>query len=502
MLKEKWTALKERVTNNPSFTVKEQLGYAGGVFGNEMGQDSVNTFSDKFFRDFMGIDNRLMTIMGNVFTAFGLVLAPLAGNVVDTPVRPGKRTPTKTVLLLSPIPFAVASMLLFVVPFHDAFCNFLWTLIIKLIYNAADAFYDTSLTAMSLRMTTNAKDRKNFFTLATLAQSLGSMLPGWLIPIVVGSAKTPSGKQAGYFFVALAFCMLGLAAMSAPYFTLNEKLRVEKRPDKVKINWDRKTLVTVLHSRSFVTVQIGNFFEQIRQLSYKLLPYIYEDCFGDYKMKAVIDAVSGTLSYAGLAAVPVLNSRFSARTIMSGSYAFTGVFYSLMALFGLNYKKDKIRRFRYLIGLLIGISGMPNNAIIATKKVLIGDATDYMEWYSTREYGMPIRSEGLISSTQSILGTVYNFIRTNFYNIGFERINYNEGASKSGVEQTAQTLRGLYLMFTLCGVFGNLCAAGTYLFDNFTGKRKAAVMAELEAFRAKREELQNEIEEDSASENE
>lgn len=493
MIREKLISLKEKITNNPSFTVKEQLGYAGGVFGNEMGQDSVNTFSDKFFRDFMGIENRLMTIMGNIFTVTGLAVAPIAGNVVDTPVRQGKRTPTKTVLLLSPIPFAVASMLLFVVPFSNAFYNFLWTLVIKLIYNTADAFYDTSLTAMSLRMTTNAKDRKNFFTLATLAQALGSMLPGWLIPLVVGSAKTPSGKQAGYFFVALAFCVLGLAAMFAPYFTLNEKLRVEKRPDKVKINWDRNTIATVLHSRSFVTVQIGNFFEQIRQLSYKLLPYIYEDCFGDYKMKAIIDAVSGTLSYAGLASVPFLNSRFSARTIMSGSYAFTGVFYSLMALFGIKYKKDRIRRFRYLIGLLIGISGMPNNAIIATKKVLIGDATDYMEWYSTKEFGTPIRSEGLISTTQSILGTAYNFIRTNFYNVSFEKIRYSEGASKAGLEQSDGTLRGLYLMFTLCGVFGNLLAAATYLFDNFTGKRKEAIMAELLAFRARREELREEI---------
>ncbi len=495
MLKERWTALKEKVTNNPSFTVKEQLGYAGGVFGNEMGQDSVNTFSDKFFRDFMGIENRLMTIMGNVFTAFGLLIAPIAGNVVDTPVPLNRRTPTKTVLLYAPVPFAVASMLLFVVPFHQSFYNFLWTLIIKLIYNAADAFYDTSLTAMSLRMTTDAKDRKNFFTLATLAQALGSMLPGWLIPLVVGSAKTPSGKQSGYFVVALVFCILGLAAMYGPYFTLTEKLRVEKRPDKAKINWDRKTLATVLHSRSFVTVQIGNFFEQIRQLSYKLLPYIYEDCFGDYKMKAVIDAVSGTLSYAGLAAVPVLNSRFSARTVMSGSYAFTGLFYSVMALFGLKYKTEKIRKYRWLIGLLIGISGMPNNAVIASKKVLIGDATDYMEWYSTKEFGTPIRSEGLISTTQSILGTAYNFIRTNFYNISFERIHYNEGASGTGVEQTPQTLRGLFLMFTLCGVFGNLCAAGTYLFDNFTGARKAAIMAELEAFRAKRETLRESLEE-------
>ena len=33
----------QAIKNNPSFTVKEQLGYSGGIFGNTMGQDCVYT---------------------------------------------------------------------------------------------------------------------------------------------------------------------------------------------------------------------------------------------------------------------------------------------------------------------------------------------------------------------------------------------------------------------------------------------------------------------------
>ncbi len=501
MLKKKFHDVKERVFSNTTISVKEQFGYAGGVFGNAMGQDSVNTFSDKFFRDFMGIKNRYMTIMGNVFTISGLIISPIVGNIVDTPVSKEKRTPTKTILLFAPIPFAITSMLLFLVPSSNPFYNYIWSFIAKFIYSTSDTFYDTALSTMSLRMTSNANDRKNFYTLATFSQSLGSMLPGWLIPIVVGMAKTPAGKQKSYFFVALVFCIIGLITMFAPYFTLNENLRIEKRPEKVKVNWDKKTFSTMMHSRSFLVIQMGNFFEQIRQLSYKLLPYIYEDCFGDLKMKAVIDAVSGSLSYAGLAATPVINSKFSPRTVMSGGYAFTGIFYSIMSLFAFGYSSTKMKKYRYLIGLMIGIAGMPNNAIIATKKVLLGDSTDYMEWYSTKRYGTPIRSEGLISATQSLLGSFYNFIRTNLYNILFESIGYQTGASKEGFAQSTKTLRGIYLMFALCGVFGNFLAAGVYLFDNFTGKRKAAIMAELSEFRSQRKKLQEEFEETGVNAN-
>ena len=52
--------------------LKEQLGYAGGIFGNAMGQDAVLTFSDKFNRNYMGISNKNLLIRGNVSTILSL----------------------------------------------------------------------------------------------------------------------------------------------------------------------------------------------------------------------------------------------------------------------------------------------------------------------------------------------------------------------------------------------------------------------------------------------
>ncbi|MCQ2485043.1 MAG: MFS transporter [Clostridia bacterium] len=500
MIKEKLQRFKSQVIDNPSFTVREQVGYSMGIFGNSMAQDSVNTFSDKFFRQFMGISGKHMTLLGNILIGLGFAVPPIAGNILDTPVAANKRAPSKSILMITPLPFALTSMLLFIVPFPDPFKNFIWAMLIKLVYNTVDAFYDASLNAMSLRMTTNAKDRKNFYTISTLASALGSMLPGWIIPIAVGSSDDVNRQKWMYFFVALIFCVLGIISMFAPYFTLEEKIRIVEKPKKTAVNWDRETISTMFHSRTFMLVQIANFFEQIRQLSYKLLPYIYDDVFDDYSMKAVIDAISGTLSYVGLAAVPVITSKVSARTVMCGGYAFTGVFYTLMSLFGSGFNLKSLRKKRYLIGIMIGISGMPNNAIAAAKKVVVGDATDYMEWYSQKNFGTPIRSEGLIGATQGILGNLYNLIRTNIYNVLFDGLGYKANITDSTGKtvkavQTNKTLRGIYLMFTLCGVFGNLLASACYLFDNYTGKRRDAILHELEGMRETRAALIKELEE-------
>ena len=494
MIKEKIAKFKSGISDNPSFTVKEQVGYAGGIFGNCMAQDSVETFSDKFFRNFMGIDSKRMTLMSNILLILGFIVPPIAGNILDTPVSADRRPPSKRILQITPIPFAVTSMLLFVVPFSDPFKNFVWAMLFKLVYNTVDAFYDMSLNTLSLRMTTNAKDRKNFYTVSTLASALGSMLPGWIIPVIVGSTDDAIRQKWLYFFVALGFCILGVITMYAPYFTLNEKIRVEKRPEKTKVNWDKQTVSTMLHSRSFIVIQIGNFFEQIRQISYKLLPYIYEDAFDAYSMKAIIDIISGSLSYVGLLSVPFITSKVSARTVMSGGYAFTGLCYTLMSLFGLKFDVQKLRSKKWIIGVIIGIAGMPNNAISASKKVITGDATDYMEWYSRKTYGTPIRSEGLVCATTNFLSGIYNFIRTNLYNNMFTLIKYKEGTVTVGgkskkAPQTNSTLKGIYLMFTLCGVVGNFLASGSYLFDNYTGKRRENILAELAEMREKKEEL-------------
>lgn len=485
MIKEKINRFIDPIKNNPSFTIKEQLGYAGGIFGNAMGQDSIDTFDDIFIRTYMFAekDFYLITIIENILMFMGFITPPVAGSILDTPARPGKKTPSKILTGTMPLPFTIASLLLFIVPSADPIKNFVWFLAFKLIFKTVDTFYDLSLNTLSLRMTNNANDRKNFYTVATLAASLGSMCPGWVIPVIVETSKDPTRQKQLYFICALIFGVIGLCAMLAPYFTLEEKLKVVKKPEKTAIVWDKQTISTLLHCRSFIILELATFFEQIRQLSYKLLNYMYRDVFGLYKMKVAIDAISGVLSYVGLGAVPVLGRKFSARTILCGGFAYTGFFYTLMSLFAIKFNVNKIRKYKWLIGVMIGLAGMPNNAISASKKIIVGDATDYMEWYSEKTFGTPIRSEGLVSAAQSVFGNVFNLIRTNFYNIAFQKIGYKSASAGEAVTQTTGALKGIFLMFTLCGVVGNFLASGSYLFDNYTGRKKDGILKELENMR-------------------
>lgn len=491
-IKKQLLKLKSTYLDNESVSNREQLGFAGGIFGNAMGQDSYETFADKFDRNFMGLTNNMNTIKGNISTILGFFIPPVAGALYDMPTRPGKKSNIRKAIMIMPIPFAVSSMLLFVVPSDNAVYNFIWTLFLSTVFSIVDTFYDIALNALAFKMVSNPADRKKFFTFESIASTLGSMAPGGIIPIIVGMTDDSHKQQMLYFFLALGFCIIGVLAMYAPYMTIAERAPIlSAQPEKKdeKIHWDKNMIKAIIHNRPFMILQLANLFDCIRQMTYKLLPYLYEDTFGDLKMKAVIDAISGTLSYVGLLAVPFLGKKFSARTILSGGYLYTAFFYAIMSVFNFKFDLKFMRKFRYPICLCIGFGGIPNAAQGASRKIITADSTDYMEWYSEKKYGTAVRSDGLISAAQNIMGKVQALIKTNLYNSIFHLIGYKTNDLSTGVKpvQSNKTLRGIYAAASICGFLGNFLPGVCFFLDNYRGERRDKIYAELCEMRAARE---------------
>ena len=510
--KDKLLALKSTYLDNESVSNREQLGFAGGIFGNAMGQDSVDTFSDKFNRNFMGISNAMLTVKGNISTVLGFFIPPIAGSLYDLPTRAGKKSNIRKAMLITPIPFGIFSMLLFIVPTKSAMWNFVWALFFHTLFTIVDTFYDIALNALAFKLVSEPADRKKFFTFESISSTLGSMAPGGIIPIIVGLTDDAHKQQWLYFFIALGFCIIGIIAMYAPYFTIAERapiLAEEAKKAEEKITWDKNMISAIIHNRPFMVLQLANMFDCIRQITYKLLPYLYDDTFADYKMKAVIDAISGSLSYVGLLAVPFLGKKFSARAILSGGYFYTAFFYGIMSLFNLKtavkdgkkqFDIDFMCKFRYPICLCIGFGGIPNAAQGAARKIIVGDSTDYMEWYSEKQYGSAVRSDGLISAANNIMGKAQALIKTNLYNGVFSLIKYKPADLITGEKpvQSIQTRHGIYAAATLCGFLGNFLPAVCFFLDNFKGAKRDEIYKELTEMRLARQTVNNNINENNA----
>lgn len=498
-------SLKSTYLDNESVTMKEQLGFAGGIFGNAMGQDSVGTFAGNFGRDYMGLTNAMSAIKDNVSTVLSFIVPPIAGALYDRPLKEGKRSPLRTALFVAPIPFAITSMLLFIVPTNNAMYNFIWTLFLSILFSVADTFYDIAMNSLALKMVSDPADRKKFFTFESIASTLGSLLPGGVIPVVVGLTDDPMKQQWRYFFIALCFCIIGVAAMYTPYMTIEERASFYTPSKKThgvfeedeKVNWDRDTVSALLHNKPFMILQIANIFETIRKVTYDTLIYLYKNTFDDLKMKTIIESISGALSYVGLLSVPFVGKRLSAKAMLSGGFFYTGFFYTIISSFNINFNLERVRKLRYIPGICIAFAGMPNAAQGAARKIITGDSTDYMEWYSEKKYGVPIRSDGLLSAAQNIVSKITSLIKVNLTNGLLALIKYQSKDMKTGKQaiQTPETLRGIYRVVSLCGLIGNILPAVILLFDDYSGKKKEKIYAELCQMREKRNELEAKLNE-------
>ena len=228
----------KKFLDNPDVALREQVGYVSGVFGNCMGQDSVGTYTDQFMYDYMGLKSSHVIAMKSTTTAVNILVAPIVGAMLDNN-RSGKGN-ARSFMMASAIPFTIASVLLFVVPSGSLMFNLVWSFALYLVFNIADTFYDVALSTLSVRMTPNAKSRKNFYTVAQVASTLGSMFPGWLVPVIIEAMDGNYNTEKWAFFtVALLFGILGLFTMLVPCMTLKERNLVlpPKHEKKVKIDY-------------------------------------------------------------------------------------------------------------------------------------------------------------------------------------------------------------------------------------------------------------------------
>ncbi len=479
----------DKIIHNPSFTVKEQFGYSAGIFGNSMAQDVEAYVLTLFLTKYMGIDAAFVIILELVAKIANIVVDPVAGIVLDKKTKKGKSM-AKAFSLVMPFPLAISSILLFVVPGINLTARIVYVFVFYLIYCIADGFYDMSLSTISARMTTNPKDRKNFYTVAQFASTLGGMLPSGLIPIFV--AIYEEKEQAIYLLFAIIFGVIGFCFMVVPYFTLQEKTAAAWRKEpSVKLNFKALML-----NRPMWCLILSQIVDSIRQICYSALAFFYNETLGAFWLASAAGAISATLSYIGIAAVPFIGNKLSSRDIIAGGYFYTGIIYVIFFIIG--YKSIPL----WLIIILVGLAGLPNGAMSSSRMILLADSTDYMEYKTWKKYGEPVRSEAMVFALRSMAGRISGFWKSLLFPAGLAIIGYvsakSFGTTTISVVQSTSTLNGIFYLVTVPGMLGNLIPGTIMLFDNYTGKRKEKILEELYAMRA---EKQAEWEKQNAPEN-
>ena len=466
----------DKVVHNPTFTIKEQFGYSSGIMGNSMAQDVEAYALTLFLTRFMGLAASYVIILEMVAKIANIIVDPVAGVILDRKGKHG-RSRAKAFSLVMPFPLAISSILLFVVPGIGLTARIIYVFAFYLIYCITDGFYDMALSTISARMTTNPSDRKNFYTVAQFASTLGGMLPSGLIPIFV--AIYMEKEALIYLIFAIFFGLVGLALMIVPYFTLKEKTAAAWRKEApIALNFKALML-----NRPMWCLILSQIVDSVRQVCYSGLAYFYLETLGSFWMASVAGTISATLSYLGIAAVPFIGKKLSSRDIIMYGYFYTGILYILFIFIG--YKSLPV------VALIVGFAGLPNGAMSSSRNILLADSTDYMEYMTWKKYGEPVRSEAMVFALRSTASRISGLWKSLLFPAGLVIIGYvsakSFGPTTISVVQSTKTLNGIFYLITVSGIAGNIIPGIIMSFDNYTGKRKEKILEELYAMRAQRQ---------------
>lgn len=486
-------ALKEKVSKffkDSEFTAKEQFGYSAGSFGNCMAQDSVGTYSEMFILEHMGLGKnakKYTATLKGITKALDIVTAPIVGYLLDKS-KPGQNRTLKF-MFFSAIPLSISSIFLFIVPNSSATFKLIYIFLLYFLFNIADTFFDISLMTLSTRLSGSGKSRGSLFTISSFAGTLGSMLPGWLLPILIsGKEGNMAAERKAYLAIALIFGLLGLIAMLVPTLTLKEQniLRAKAEPEeKTKIDFK-----VILKNKPLILLSLSQVIDSVRQVCYNALPYFYKHTLVNFGLKPIVEAGSGGLSYAGLASLPFVSKKMSSRSVVAFGYLYTGTIYVILLLFGfsriLTLGESKLNMA--VIGVLIALAGMPNAAMGAARKILLADSVDYMEWKTYTTTGKAQRSEGMVFAFNTLVTRVSNLWKDLLITAGLAIVQFKDSVTQGDqviqFTQSDFTRKGIFWLVVIPAIVGNIVPGVIMLFDNFTGERRKMIMDELQTIRA------------------
>lgn len=448
-------------------TISSIVSFCGSTFFSRSIGELIASYFTLFLTDFMLIPTVQITVLMLVTRIIDAFTDPIAGAIVDiTKSRWGKSRPY---VLFGSFPLAIFTVLLFSVPNISIMGRLVYTYVIYIGYGLAQTIFSVPLATLSMSISADPKERKNIYTISGFMGTLGTAIPG-AVPIIFQYIATSHGAQeTAYFLIAMVIGIGTLVFGILSFITMKEKvvgIQAVKK-EKVKLG---KNLKALLKNRPLICIFLSSVAISLRSMGYGAMIYFFKETMANYALATFTGIGSSIPSYIFMALVPFLAKRISPRNLCIAGYAYNALMYLLFFFAGYSSV--------FWVAFFFIISGVPNGMIGTCTTIIVADSVDYMEWRTG------VRSEGLVWSINGLKTKASSTLSGMWLPIGLSIIGYHVAAMNSElVIQSDATKQGLFYLVTLAPLAGSVLAIIPLLFDNFYGKKRDEIFAELEARR-------------------
>lgn len=500
----------------------ETFSFAASAFGRSMIYTLMSTFALIFYTD-MGIKPAHAGTIIFIARICDALNDPIMGMIVDrTHTKDGKMRPF---LKWAPLPIAISTALLFFAPaFENYSLKVAYAAFSYILWGICFTVQDIPFWSLSSAVTPNEKERTRFVSTARVGSTIGGILPTVIVPVLIGSSL---GLRNGYLVSGCIFGVVGASISLLAYFGTKE--RVEGKADAYSF---KELFGAVAKNKLLLLIVaaslLGSTMVMAQSASVYIANYLITDSGVIPKgiLLTVLTVAIGVGMLPAMVILPFLRKHFSLKQIYIGS-ALLGAAVTL-ALWFIGYSNI------YVFMICLVFYGIPLGVFNVITYNLVADAVDYNEYKTGR------RTEGVCFAAQTLISQANAGISTFIVSLMLEKIAYkspleaqnnpegikellqtlglNDFVANTGLEvkqmleaygldkldiqsvtqsastvtvhfmQSEVTTNGLFAMVTLIPCIGFVLCAIPMFFNTYTGKKKDAILKELEERRAKAEE--------------
>lgn len=400
-----------------------------------------------YMTDYLYINAAVAGLIITLTRIFDALNDPIMGQIVDkTKSRWGKCRPY---MLFTPIPVAILAMAMFAPIGLSSSKAIPYAVVIYLLFTMVYTANDIPYWSMSSVITTDPKQRVSIVTLTRLIGGLGSGLcigGFWLINKLF-EESAGAGYHMSFFLTATVFCIAGTVLMLQGFFNTKERAvattKNEKFWDNIKLIPKAKPLMLNLIAGALYSVMVVGMTALTTYFVKWNVKAIYPN-MSSVDIMSIYTPVIGILpaiaTVVGLLVAPILIKKFEKKNILIAFCAF-GVVINIISYF-VGYSNI------YVFIALRFFAFLPVGIWASLTTILIGDSVDYIEYKTGK------RVEGTCFSLLTFMSKFQNSISVAITGVVLSIVGYNGELKPDIQNQSALTLKGIFIMVTLVSALG------------------------------------------------
>lgn len=452
--------------NYNKLSTKEKINYGLAGLGQNMTITFVNTFLLSMIYLYMGFDAAglaILTVIITIAKVWDAVNDPIMGVLIDKAhfKAGGKLRPF---ILISAVPVAVLSVLLFAIPAN-------WSQAAKLamfgvcylLWDAAYTICDVPFWGLSGALTSDSDERTKLISFARtfgnigmgVITLLGVMLAGWF-------SKGEETTKQGWVIAAIVVTVVGMSLFTLAYFGTKERTRNTQKDASLKeifgaLKVNKPLFIILLGS----VLGFGRTLIQVSGTTVAAISFGDEGKFTYMGASVLVSMILATVI------CPFVLKKASKKNLMIYSSLFACVVYLVMFFIPL-------QSFVWVL-VTIFFTGFSLGFFMVIQTSMIADSVDYAEVLTGE------RNEGVCFSALTFSGKLMNALSTLAFMLVMLVVHYEEGAA---ITSTIQ--KGAYFAITIVPAISCLIGVIPFFFyplSEATVRENSAILAQADAAR-------------------